>query len=147
MGGILQAHCEAQGLHVHLLSAQSFLPFEVSSYPAPLTIGADRLANVAAAQRLAPHLPCVAIDAGTAITFDVLGPAAQVGGLPQFLGGVIAPGLSSLCSCLHDKTALLPVVQPNPTARPLAQRTQEALQAGAHFGIHGLGSGILAAWW
>src|SRR5689334_17559855 len=55
-------------------------------YPAPASIGADRLANAAAVVALY-GCPAVVVDFGTAVTFDV------VSAERCYIGGVIAPGL------------------------------------------------------
>ena len=71
------------------------------SYPTPEQIGADRLANaVAAYDRVGA--PCIVIDFGTAVTFDVIGAPGC------YLGGAIAPGGASMTRNLSKRTALLP---------------------------------------
>ncbi len=70
-------------------------------YPAPRSIGADRLANAAAVAQLYGY-PAIVVDFGTAVTFDVV----SAGG--DYVGGVIAPGLEAMTSFLYDRTALLP---------------------------------------
>ncbi|HEY5742072.1 MAG TPA: type III pantothenate kinase, partial [Terrimicrobiaceae bacterium] len=69
-------------------------------YPRPETIGADRLANAAAAVALY-GFPAVVVDFGTAVTFDVISPVGD------YAGGVIAPGLGAMTDYLHTQTALL----------------------------------------
>ena len=58
-------------------------------YPAPETIGADRLANAVAVNELYGR-PAIVVDFGTAVTFDVVSAAGD------YVGGVIAPGLESM---------------------------------------------------
>ena len=69
-------------------------------YPKPETIGADRLANAAAAAALYGS-PAIVVDFGTAVTFDVISAAGDYA-----WGGVIAPGLSAMTDYLHNRTAL-----------------------------------------
>lgn len=68
------------------------------------TLGADRIANAAALLSLNMALPAVCIDAGTAVTFEVLDEKCR------FLGGAILPGRRLLRKALHTGTAQLPDV-------------------------------------
>jgi len=70
-------------------------------YPKPRSIGADRLANAAAAAELY-GFPAVVVDFGTAVTFDVISERRA------YVGGVIAPGLEAMTNFLYQRTALLP---------------------------------------
>ena len=107
-------------------------------YPHPEQIGPDRLANaVACAHSIGT--PSIAIDFGTAVTFDVLGPQST------YLGGVIAPGLEAMTHYLHDRTALLPELQLESPAAAIGKSTTQAMQAGAIIGYRGLVKEILEA--
>lgn len=108
-------------------------------YPGVHTLGADRIANVIAAAQHYP-LPCVAVDAGTAITFDVLLPGKDK---PCFVGGAISPGVSTMLASLSKGTALLPSVQVSAPAQPIGTTTQEAIQAGVYWGACGMVDEIL----
>ncbi len=57
----------------HQLSHLSKLPIGIN-YPKPEQIGADRLANAVGAHTLYGS-PCIVLDFGTAVTFDVIAPA------------------------------------------------------------------------
>jgi type III pantothenate kinase len=71
-----------------------------NGYADPAQLGTDRWAAVVAAwQRY--HQPCVVVSAGTALTIDALSSAGE------FLGGVIAPGLTMMQSALVNNTAAL----------------------------------------
>lgn len=107
-------------------------------YPCPETIGADRLANAAAAARLfgAPSVVC---DFGTALTFDIL--HAERG----YIGGIICPGLPLMFDYLAEKTALLPQVAPSKTRAVVGRNTQQAMQIGARLGYRGMVREILDA--
>ena len=100
-------------------------------YPHPETLGADRLANAVAARH---HFgaPCVAVDFGTALTLDVVDDRGN------FTGGIIAPGLALMTQYLHEKTALLPAVEWQPTAAVIGKSTAEAMRIGAGVGFRGL---------
>ncbi len=100
-------------------------------YPKPNTIGADRLANAIAVKH---HFgaPAVVVDFGTAVTFDV------VNRLGNYVGGIIAPGLSAMTSYLHEKTALLPAIQIREVDAVIGKNTEEAMLIGAVHGYRGL---------
>jgi type III pantothenate kinase len=78
------------------------------------------------------------VDFGTAVTFDVL---AEDG---AYIGGVIAPGLPAMTDYLHEKTALLPRIEPAEPRQTIGQSTREAMLAGTIFGYRGLIREILA---
>jgi type III pantothenate kinase len=106
-------------------------------YPRPSTIGPDRLANAAAARHLYGS-PCVVVDFGTAVTFDILSAEGN------YIGGVIAPGLEVMTDYLFQRTALLPRIRPVEPASAIGRSTRAAMQAGAVYGYRGLVREILA---
>jgi type III pantothenate kinase len=106
-------------------------------YPKPKSIGADRLANVAAVTELYGW-PAIVVDFGTAVTFDV------VSGERRYIGGVIAPGLEAMTDFLYQRTALLPRLSLKEPHRAVGKSTVEAMQSGAIFGYRGLIREILA---
>jgi type III pantothenate kinase len=120
---------------LHLLSHRSPLGIGID-YPRPSRIGADRLANAAAAARLFGG-PVVVVDFGTAVTFDI------VSARRSYLGGVIAPGLGAMLDYLHERTALLPHIQLAEPRRAIGRSTLEAMRSGAVHGYRGLVRGIL----
>jgi type III pantothenate kinase len=106
-------------------------------YPKPAAIGADRLANAAAA----PHFfgaPVVVVDFGTAVTFDIIDHRRN------YVGGVIAPGLEAMTDYLHRRTALLPKISLLEPPSAVGKSTRHAMLAGAVFGYRGLVKEILA---
>jgi type III pantothenate kinase len=105
-------------------------------YPAPRSIGADRLANAAAVAQLYGY-PAIVVDFGTAVTFDVV----SAGG--DYVGGVIAPGLEAMTSFLYDRTALLPKLSLREPGRAIGKTTRDAMMSGAVFGYRGLVREIL----
>jgi type III pantothenate kinase len=100
-------------------------------YPAPRTIGPDRLANAVAVKH---HFgaPAVVVDFGTAVTFDVVNRAGN------YVGGIIAPGLAAMMDYLHEKTALLPRIRIRETTAVIGKNTAEAMLIGAVHGYRGL---------
>jgi type III pantothenate kinase len=106
-------------------------------YPAPRSIGADRLANAAAVAELYGY-PAIVVDFGTAVTFDVVSAAGD------YVGGVIAPGLEAMTNFLYQRTALLPKLTLREPARVIGKTTRSAMMSGAVLGYRGLVHEILA---
>lgn len=106
-------------------------------YPAPETIGADRLANAVAVAHLY-GAPAIVVDFGTAVTFDVVSTSGD------YVGGVIAPGLEAMTSFLYDRTALLPKLILREPARAIGKTTRAAMMSGAIYGYRGLVREIIA---
>ena len=106
-------------------------------YPKPNSIGPDRLANaVAAVQRFGA--PVVVVDFGTAVTFDV------VDAKGNYVGGIIAPGLSAMTDYLHEKTALLPRIKIREVNSAIGKSTEHAMLVGAVHGYRGLVRELIA---
>lgn len=106
-------------------------------YPKPTTIGADRLANVAATLSLG-KLPAIIVDFGTAVTFDVIDASGC------YLGGIIAPGLSTAAAALHERTALLPLTKIRRITSPVGKSTQQGIQIGLLLGAVGIVREVVA---
>ena len=100
-------------------------------YPKPSTIGADRLANAAAALSQG-RLPAIVVDFGTAVTFDVIDAKGC------YLGGIIAPGLPTAARALHERTALLPLAKIKKIDSGIGKSTAEAIRIGLLLGAVGL---------
>lgn len=111
------------------------LNFKVD-YPQPETIGADRLADAAAAWARYQGAVIVA-DFGTALTFDV------ITGDGRYVGGVIAPGLPLMTDYLAERTALLPQIGLAGRFGAIGRSTKEAMHIGAMVGYRGMVREIL----
>jgi len=105
-------------------------------YPNPKSIGADRLANAAAAAALY-GCPAIVVDFGTAVTFDI------ISGQRKYIGGVIAPGLESMTNFLYHRTALLPKLSLKEPRSAVGKSTMEAMRAGAVIGYRSLVRAII----
>ena len=92
-------------------------------YPRPETIGADRLADAAAA---------VDRDFGTAFT------AAAVTTDRVWRGGVIAPGFPLMRDYLYERTAKLPRMKLGGKCPRIGRSTEEAMRFGAYVGYRGM---------
>ena len=124
-GPVLQAHSTWDwGLHI--------------DYDDPARIGVDRLAAAAAAHRAAPGQAVVVVDAGTALTVDVIDAEGT------FRGGAIAPGLRLGLNALSAGTSFLPQVELAATTPLLGKNTADGLRSGALHGSAALVEGLCA---
>ncbi|HLO92495.1 MAG: type III pantothenate kinase [Chloroflexota bacterium] len=78
-----------------------------NKYKTPETLGKDRLAGVVAASVLFKGQDVLVIDAGTAITYDIITRNKE------YLGGSITPGLMIRFKGLHTFTGRLPLYEPD----------------------------------
>lgn len=106
-------------------------------YDNPQEVGADRIANSAAALEKYGG-PCIVVDFGTAITFDA------VSGTGEYLGGVICPGLGISAEALFAHAARLPRVEIKEPERVIGTNTVSSMQSGLFYGAVGLVDGILS---
>jgi type III pantothenate kinase len=102
---------------------------------APQELGADRLCDAVAAYQKHGG-PCVVIDFGTAVTWEVVSAEGE------YLGGVIAPGPGVTANALASKTAKLPSVAMAPPPRVIGKGTVDSIQAGLFYGYLGLVEGV-----
>lgn len=115
------------------LTSDMPLPIAID-YGTPGSLGADRIAAAVGAWAIYPGEPLFVVDAGTAVTYDVV--TAQ----GHFVGGNIAPGMRMRLEALHRFTARLPRVEvPRelPTDSFLGHDTASAMILGAIYGIVG----------
>lgn len=108
---------------------------------APHTLGSDRLFAARGAFELV-HGAAIVVDAGTALTVDVLD---VEDGVPVFRGGSIAPGPALLARSLADHTARLPRIDPRPGARARGRDTEAAIQSGVVHGFRGAAAELVRA--
>ena len=105
-------------------------------YENPAEVGADRIVNsVAAFEKYGG--PIIAVDFGTATTFDC------VTAKGEYQGGVICPGIGISADALFERTARLPRVDIRKPARIIGTNTVASLQSGLYYGYLGLVDGIL----
>ena len=105
-------------------------------YDNPNEVGADRLVNGVAGFRKYGG-PCVIVDLGTTINFDVISRNGE------YLGGAIAVGIGISIDALFSKTARLPLVEFRPPRDVIGSNTVASMQSGLYFGAVGMIDGIL----
>ena len=94
------------------------------AYEDPQTLGVDRWLAIAAAHQQYQE-PLMVIDAGSAITIDIIGPGGQ------HVGGYIAPGLRLMHDALWDNTSDVRVVDSGAEELWLpGKNTQQAVNKG-----------------
>ncbi len=106
-------------------------------YENPHELGADRIVNALAAFELFGG-PVIAVDFGTATTFDCV----SKGG--EYLGGVIFPGIHTSMEALFERASMLHRVE---IARPrsvIGRTTTGALQSGLLYGFAGMVDSMVA---
>jgi type III pantothenate kinase len=113
----------ALGIEVRTLSAAS--------------VGADRLVNALAAHREHGG-PLIAIDFGTATTFDVVGADGA------YEGGVIAPAVQHSVEALYRAAAMLPRVAVERPTSVIGKDTVPAMKSGIYWGYVALIEGLVA---
>lgn len=122
----LSAWLAAQDAQCWRLASADPLPFPCAIADRR-TLGADRVCNAAAAWA-AGLAPAVVIDAGTAMTVDIVDPAGC------YLGGAILPGPALALAALGAGTAQLPRAAARWSSEPWGKSTATALAAGALWG-------------
>jgi type III pantothenate kinase len=100
-------------------------------YDNPHEVGADRIVNALAAYELLGG-PVIAVDFGTATTFDCVSKNGE------YLGGAIFPGMHISMEALFERASMLHRVE---VARPrsvIGKTTTAALQSGLLYGYAGV---------
>ncbi|WP_346856387.1 type III pantothenate kinase [uncultured Draconibacterium sp.] len=98
-------------------------------YQSKETLGKDRIAAVVGAFDLYPDSNVLVIDAGTAITYDIL---TEDG---KYLGGTISPGLEMRFKALHQFTGKLPKIERKEFKKLYGKTTEQAIRAGVQNGF------------
>jgi type III pantothenate kinase len=105
-------------------------------YDNPQEVGADRIVNSVAAHAKYGG-PCVVVDFGTAINFDVVSERGE------YLGGTLAPGIGISAEALFSHAARLWRVEVRDPGKIIGTNTAESMQAGLFYGFTDLVDGIL----
>jgi len=125
---LLTESVSARTEYLHILTYKSSFPFEII-YDTPETLGMDRIAAVAGAYNKYRSDNVLVIDAGTAVTYDLL-----VDG--RYTGGAISPGIDMRFRALNSFTGRLPLVERNDEEVIFpAQDTRKGIRAGVIKGV------------
>lgn len=98
-------------------------------YQTPETLGKDRLAAAVAAWYNYPGKDMLIIDAGTAVTMDL------VNSRGEFVGGAISPGMGMRFKALHTFTGRLPLVTKKDIGFLTGTSTEDSIRSGVINGI------------
>jgi type III pantothenate kinase len=107
-------------------------------YDDPRAVGADRIVDVAAVNRLYGGGPACVVDFGTATAFEAISADGD------FLGGAIAPGITIAAEALFLRTAKLTRVDIQRPPHAIGRNTVHSMQSGLLFGYVGLVEGMVA---
>lgn len=110
------------------LNGNTPLPI-TNCYKTKDTLGKDRIAAAVGAFDLYPENNLLIIDAGTAITYDL------VNDKKQYLGGNISPGIDMRFKALHQFTDKLPLVSQKDHNKLFGTTTENAIRAGVQNGV------------
>jgi type III pantothenate kinase len=105
-------------------------------YDNPQEVGADRIVNSVAAYSKYGG-PCIIVDFGTAINFDVVSERGE------YLGGTLAPGIGISAEALFSRAARLWRVEIRDPGKIIGTNTVQSMQAGLFYGFTDLVDGIL----
>ena len=106
-------------------------------YDSPRDVGADRIADAAAALTLYGG-PAIVVDFGTATVFD----AVRANG--EYVGGAIAPGVAVAADALFHSASLLRRVELERPPSAIGRNTVHALQSGLVLGYSDMVKGMVA---
>jgi type III pantothenate kinase len=105
-------------------------------YENPKEVGADRIVNAVAAYTKF-RSGTIVVDFGTATTFDCISPRGE------YLGGVIAPGITISADALYHHAAKLPRVEISRPPEVVGRNTVASIQSGLYYGYVALVDGIV----
>jgi type III pantothenate kinase len=121
----------AGGASVRVITDYRELPLRVDVAAAD-RVGIDRLLNaVGAIARVPPQTRVIVIDAGSAVTVDLVDESGT------FRGGSIFPGLRLMGRALRDFTAQLPLVEEFDPHELPGRDTASAIRAGVYHAVCG----------
>jgi type III pantothenate kinase len=103
----------------------------VNGYKTPGTLGKDRIAAAVGANKLYPNKNVLIIDAGTAITYDLINEQGC------YKGGFISPGLRMRFKALHHFTDKLPLIEPVKPVEIEGLDTPTSISGGIQYGLEG----------
>ena len=117
--------CEVKDIKLH-----KFIDIKVNKKQ----VGSDRICNAIALSNKKNNF--IIIDFGTATTFDIVNKI-------QYLGGIIAPGVSLSLKTLISKATLIPNLKLKKINQVLGKNTISAVRSGFYWGYIGLVESII----
>jgi type III pantothenate kinase len=127
------AWAESRGEKIITIDRPEKVPIRVK-VEQPERVGIDRLLNVLAAKSIGrAGEPAIVVDAGSAVTVDLLDEQGD------FAGGVIFPGLRLMALALREHTAALPLVDATAATPPgpPGTNTEAAIRLGLVYAVAG----------
>jgi type III pantothenate kinase len=106
-------------------------------YDNPREVGADRIVNALAAYEILGG-PVIAVDFGTATTFDCVSKEGE------YLGGVIFPGIHTSTEALFERASMLHRVEIERPRSVIGKTTTTAMQSGFLYGFAGVVDSLVA---
>ncbi len=129
------AFLEEKDIEPWILRGDSEVPFPVDIRKRE-SLGADRLANMAAAH-FNRRYPAIVVDAGSAVTLDLMDANCR------YRGGLIIPGPRLWLHGLAEGGEMLPEVDLEGDIPVLGLETREALAAGVVWGLREAVQGLI----
>ncbi|MEA2126159.1 MAG: type pantothenate kinase [Solirubrobacteraceae bacterium] len=114
-------------------SLKTGMPIRIDN---PRELGADRLVNAVAAYD-ALGGPCVCVDLGTALTFDIVSEDGE------YLGGIIAPGVEISMEALTSRAAAIQKIDLEAPRSLIGKGTVDAIRSGVVYGFAAQVDGIV----
>jgi len=114
--------------YVIVANHETALPCK-NSYKTKETLGFDRIAACIGATCIEPNKNILVIDAGTAITYDLITAEGE------YLGGLISPGISMRYRALSEFTVKLPLCEITNETPLVGTTTRESIVGGVQNGV------------
>jgi type III pantothenate kinase len=128
----------SKGISTFRISVQNKFNLKIK-YRTPATLGMDRVCSVTGALDIAEKEKLlsigqylITIDFGTATTVNILSPDRE------FIGGLIAPGITTMLKSLNEKTANLPLPDLNDYKGLIGDSTNTSIISGVITATTGL---------
>ncbi|MGN1246386.1 MAG: type III pantothenate kinase [Muribaculaceae bacterium] len=120
------------GIGARVVTLDHLTPMPLTiDYATPATLGHDRIAAAVGASNEYPGCNCLVVDAGTAVTLDVVTADCR------FAGGRISPGVRMRFEALHRYTSRLPLIGADGDAPLVGYDTATAIRSGVVHGVVG----------
>jgi type III pantothenate kinase len=123
-------HISSQGIKSFHVSIKNKFNFQIN-YKTPETLGMDRVCSAAGALEIATkekllsnNQYLITIDFGTATTINIVSPSQE------FIGGLIAPGITTMLRSLNERTAQLPLPDLNNYKGLIGNSTNSSIISG-----------------